>query len=98
MLCPGWIKGETQPEVVGLEAVANNIDHVCQLAGNALHAAIGGDTDGQGGVAGVPSEIDTVVDYQRLVPLLEKRGYSKTDVANIMYRNWHRFYTTYMPS
>lgn len=85
-------------EDVTFEHVGNHIDHVCQLAGNALHAAIGGDTDGQGGVAGAPSEIDTVVDYQRLVPLLEKRGYSKTDVANIMYRNWHRFYTTYMPS
>ena len=29
----------------------------------ACHAAIGGDTDGQGGVDGAPHEIDTVADY-----------------------------------
>ena len=37
-------------EAVTLEHIANHVDHVCQLAGNALHAGIGGDTDGQGGV------------------------------------------------
>ncbi|MCB0187557.1 MAG: membrane dipeptidase, partial [Caldilineaceae bacterium] len=37
---------------VTLADVADHIDHICQLAGNADHAAIGGDTDGQGGVEG----------------------------------------------
>jgi membrane dipeptidase len=40
---------------VTLEHVADHIDHICQLAGNARHAAIGGDTDGQGGVDGTPA-------------------------------------------
>ena len=46
MLYPNWIRGQTQPEVVGLVAVADHIDHVCQLAGDAEHSAIGSDLDG----------------------------------------------------
>ena len=84
-------------EAVTLEHIANHMDHVCQLAGNALHAGIGGDTDGQGGVDGAPFEVDTVADYQKIAPILERRGYSDADVANIMYRNWQRFYEQHMP-
>ncbi|MBK34195.1 MAG: peptidase M19 [Gemmatimonadetes bacterium] len=83
---------------VTLEHIANHVDHVCQLAGNALHAAIGGDTDGQGGVDGAPLEIDTVADYQQIGQILERRGYGDEDVANVMYRNWHRFYTKHLPT
>jgi membrane dipeptidase len=49
---------------VTLDNYVDHIDYVCQLAGNSLHAAIGGDTDGQGGMIGAPYEIDTVADYQ----------------------------------
>ena len=84
-------------EAVTLAHVANHIDHVCQLAGNSLHAAIGGDTDGQGGVDGAPLEIDSVADYQKLGPILESRGYSEEDIANIMYRNWQAFFEEHLP-
>ena len=46
MLYPDWIKGETSPEVLTLASVADHIDHVCQLAGDSRHAAIGSDLDG----------------------------------------------------
>ena len=39
---------------VTLEDYVDHIDHVCQLAGSSEHAAIGGDTDGQGGVPEAP--------------------------------------------
>ena len=84
-------------EAVTLEHLADHIDHVCQLAGNAGHAAIGGDTDGQGGTDGAPYEIDTVDDYHKLEPILERRGYSQDDIAAIMYRNWQRFYEKWLP-
>ena len=84
-------------EAVTLKHLANHVDHVCQLAGNAQHAGIGGDTDGQGGVDGAPFEIDTVADYQKLAPILEGRGYSPDDIANVMYRNWQRFYERALP-
>ena len=83
-------------EAVTLEDLADHIDHVCQLAGNSLHAGIGGDTDGQGGCEGAPLEIDTVADYQKLASVLENRGYSTEDIENIMYRNWQRFYEKWL--
>lgn len=83
---------------VTLENLADHIDHVCQLAGNAQHAAIGGDTDGQGGVDGAPGDVDTVVDYQKLTGILEHRGYSPDDIAAVMYRNWQRFYERWLPA
>lgn len=94
-----WVRRDHFPRsAVSLKHIADHIDHVCQLAGNAGHAAIGGDTDGQGGVDGAPFEIDTVVDYGKLVPILEARGYSESDIADVMYRNWLRFYEKHLPS
>src|SRR5262249_21418746 len=48
MLYPGWVRGTTKPEeaAVKLAAMVDHIDRVCQLAGNAQHAAIGSDLDG----------------------------------------------------
>jgi membrane dipeptidase len=85
-------------EAVTLEDYADHIDHVCQLAGNALHAAIGGDTDGQGGAEGAPYGVDTVADYRKVADVLDRRGYSEEDLANVMYRNWQRFFETWLPA
>ena len=85
-------------EAVTLEHLVNHIDHVCQLAGSSAHAAIGGDTDGQGGNDGAPYEIDTVADYQKIAEVLDKRGYAQEDVENVMYRNWQRFYERWLPA
>ena len=84
-------------EDITLSHVADHIDHVCQLAGNADHAAIGGDTDGQGGIDGAPCEVDSIADYQLLVPILEGRGYARDDIEKIMYGNWVRFYREHLP-
>ena len=86
------------PQAVDLAHLADHIDHVCQLAGNSRQAAIGGDTDGQGGTDGAPWEIDTVADYQKLAGVLETRGYASADIENVMYRNWQRFYEEWLPS
>ena len=84
-------------EAVTLEDYCDHIDHVCQLAGNSRHAAIGGDTDGQGGSGGAPAEIDTVADYQQVAGVLERRGYSSEAIENVMVRNWQRFFETHLP-
>lgn len=83
---------------VTLENYCDHIDYICQLAGNSLHAAIGGDTDGQGGKEGAPYEIDTVADYQLVADVLDHRGYKFDDIENVMYRNWQRFYEKYLPN
>lgn len=85
-------------DTVTLEDYVDHIDHLCQLAGNSRHVAIGGDTDGQGGSGGAPLEIDTVVDYQKVATVLERRGYTQDDIANVMHRNWQRFFETWLPA
>jgi len=84
-------------EAITLNDYVDHIDHICQLAGNSNHAAIGGDTDGQGGREGAPAGIDTVADYQKVATVLDERGYSSEDVANVMYRNWQRFFEASFP-
>ena len=92
MLYPDWIKGETDPEVLTLATVADHIDHVCQLAGDSLHAAIGSDLDGGYGTEQTPGDLDTIADLQKLVDLLRHKGYADVDIEGIFYRNWLRFY------
>jgi membrane dipeptidase len=92
MLYPGWVRGVTQPEVVGLEAMIDHIDHVCQLAGNARHAAIGSDLDGGFGIEQTPRDVHSIADLQRVPDLLRQRSYSSDDIQNICYGNWVRFF------
>ena len=60
MLYPGWVRGVTTPTQAGvkLEAMVDHIDRVCQLAGNARHAAIG--TDLGGGTEQTATSISTI--------------------------------------
>ena len=90
MLLPGWVKGESTNADVKLANVVDHIDHICQLAGNSHHAAIGSDLDGGFGREQSPSDLDTIADLQDLVPLLEGRGYAQSDIAAIMHGNWLR--------
>jgi membrane dipeptidase len=92
MLYPGWIRGETSPEVVRLEAMVDHMDHVCQLAGNARHVAIGSDLDGGFGTEQTPRDLDTIADLQQLPEMLQRRGYATADIAGICHGNWVRFF------
>jgi membrane dipeptidase len=96
MLQEGWVKGKSKPEVT-LERVVDNIDHVCQLAGNARHAGIGSDLDGGYGNEQTPSDMGTISDLARISNLLLKRGYSKADVEAIMHGNWIRLFGESLP-
>jgi membrane dipeptidase len=93
MLAPGWVRGATTPESAGvmLETVVEHIDHVCQLAGNARHAAIGSDLDGAFGREQSPADLETIADLARLPGLLAARGYSEADVEAIAHGNFIRF-------
>jgi membrane dipeptidase len=94
MMVPGWVRGKTRPEDVGvkLEHMVNHIDHVCQLAGNHHHAAVGTDLDGGFGREQSPLDLDTIADLQRLPELLRKRGYGNAAIEGIMHGNWLRFF------
>jgi membrane dipeptidase len=90
MLQPGWIVGQSRNDDVTLANVVDHIDHVCQLAGNSRHAAIGTDLDGGFGREQSPRDLDTIADLQKLVALLAGRGYSDADISAICHGNWLR--------
>jgi membrane dipeptidase len=92
MLCPGWIIDSPSNPTVSLEAVIDHIDHICQLAGNTRHAAIGSDLDGGFGREQCPYDLDTIADLQKIPTLLSSRGYRQKDIEAIMYGNWVRFF------
>jgi membrane dipeptidase len=91
MFTPGWIKGVTENKVCSLELYVDHIDHVCQLAGNANHAAIGTDLDGGYGQEQTPHDLDTIADLQKVSTLLATRGYSDEDIRKIFHGNAVRF-------
>jgi len=93
MMVPGWVRGKTTPQQAGvtLEHMLDHMDHVCQLAGNARHAAIGTDLDGGFGREQSPGDLDTIADLSRIPAMLAKRGYSPENVEAIMHGNWLRF-------
>ena len=76
---------------IKIETIIDHYDHICQIAGNSLHCAIGSDLDGTYGTEQSPSDMDTIADLQNLKELLSKRGYSQEDIENIFYKNWLRF-------
>jgi membrane dipeptidase len=97
MLAPGWQRGQTSRDVVALDAVADHIDHVCQLAGNARHAAIGSDLDGGFGTEQTPVGLDRISDLQGLDGILAQRGYPQAAIDDIFHGNWLRFFRRSLP-
>lgn len=97
MLQPGWVIGATTNEGVGLARVVDHLDHICQLAGNARHAALGTDLDGGYGREQSPHDLDTIADLRLLAPLLRERGYGEADVAALLAGNWRRLLGTHLP-
>ncbi len=93
MIVPGWIHRQSTPKEMNcnLDKVIDHMDHICQLAGNCLHIGIGSDLDGGYGKEQCPYDIDTIADLQKIPLLLGKRGYSATDIENVMHKNWIRF-------
>lgn len=95
MLVSNWARGVDEPEKrgVNLERLIDHYDHICQIAGNSNHIAIGSDLDGAYGTEQSPYDIDTIADLQNLQGLLAARGYSEDDIEKVFFGNWKRFMT-----
>ena len=95
----GWSrKNGSRREEVHLDALIAHIDHICQLAGNSEHAAIGSDFDGGFGLQSIPLELDSIADLPLIAAKLMERGYNETDAANVLGGNWLRFLRRNLPS
>jgi membrane dipeptidase len=86
-------RGQTTPQSAGLklERLIDHVDHVCQIAGNALHSGIGSDLDGAFGQEQTAADLDTIAGLGRLPELLRTRGYKEADIRQIMHGNFLRF-------
>ena len=62
MMVPGWVRGVSDPKAMGcnLEVMIDHLDHICQVAGNALHIGIGSDLDGAFGREQCPYDLATI--------------------------------------
>ena len=92
MLYPNYVREVTDRQLITLGSVVDHIDHVCQIAGSARHAAIGTDLDGGYGTEQSPNDLDTIADLQKIPGILRGRGYAESDVEGIMHGNWLRFF------
>ena len=99
MMVRDWVRGKSNPKEMGvsLKLMINNIDHICQLTGNSLHAAIGSDLDGAFGTEQCPYDLNTIADLQKVPEMLINGGYSDSDIQNILSENWIRFLKKHLP-
>lgn len=94
---PGYQK-TTDPDTVPLSRIADHMDHICQIAGDADHAAIGSDADGGFGAEHTPAGLDTIADFNKIGDTLSGRGYNDQQVAAVMHGNWLRFFGAVLPA
>ncbi len=76
---------------IRLENLVDHWDHICQIAGNTNHIAIGSDLDGIFGTEQCPWDMNSIADLQKFQSLLKNVGYLDEDVDNIFNKNWLRF-------
>ncbi|MGL4631847.1 MAG: dipeptidase [Leadbetterella sp.] len=77
---------------INLEKLVDHWDHICQMAGNSLHIGFGTDLDGLFGLEQSPYDLDTIADISKYQDILQRRGYTDTDIQNIFHANWLRVF------
>ena len=93
MMVPNWKRGISTPKEMGvsLDQMIDNIDHICQLAGNTNHVGIGTDLDGAFGTEQCPADLNTIADLQKVPEKLRSKGYDQKDIEKIMHQNFIDF-------
>ena len=81
-----------------LADVVRHVDHVCEIAGDARHVALGTDMDGGLGRNEIPEEIATSADLPKVAEALAQAGYDEDAVAGILGRNWLEFFRRALPT
>lgn len=98
MLLPGWKTGESSRDAIPMTSLADHVDHICQLAGNCRHVALGSDLDGGYGTEQCPGGLETIADLQKLAETLVARGYSDEEIDGVFHGQWLRFFAEHLPS
>ncbi len=95
-LSSDWRDGDPR-ELVTIDRVIDQIDHMCQVVGSAAHVAIGSDFDGGFGLEQAPAGLDSVADLQLIGKTLASRGYDQEAVELILGGNWLRILRHSLP-
>jgi membrane dipeptidase len=88
---------ERGKSALGLDSALRHIDHICQIAGDARHVAIGSDFDGGFGAEAIPRELDSVADLGRIGAALRATGLGAADVEAVLSGNWLRILERTLP-
>ena len=96
MLQEGYVRGITPP-AERMERAVDQMAYVADLAGSINHVGIGSDLDGCFGNEQTPIDLERYRDLQKLVGLMEKRGFSTQDIEAVFHQNWLRFFASALP-
>jgi len=94
MMVPNWKRGVSNHlnhAGADFRALADHVDHMVQLLGNASHIGIGTDLDGGYGTEQSPSDLDTIADLNVFLEILRSRGYEEEAIQGICHLNFIRF-------
>jgi membrane dipeptidase len=100
MIVPGWQKNISTPVGMGctLDRLMDHVVHICSIAGNCRHVCIGSDLDGGYGSEQCPSDICTIADIAKIPALLRARGFTASDISDMMHGNALRFLRSALPA
>jgi len=76
-----------------IDWIAQHVKHAVNVGGEDC-IALGGDLDG---VTSTPQGIDGIGDYPKIAQLLEKEGFTLTQIEKICFRNFTRVFTEVLP-
>jgi membrane dipeptidase len=97
MLVPGYVRGDSRRRRASFESVVAHIDHICSIAGDTDHVAIGSDLDGGFGTEQTPLGLETIADLHQIAEVLIQQGYSDSQVNQVFSGNWLRFFRESLP-
>ena len=98
MLVPGYVRDDSQRQRASFGSVVEHIDHICSIAGDTDHVAIGSDLDGGFGTEQTPVGLETIADLHQIAEVMIQQGYSDSQVSQVFSGNWLRFFREYLPS
>jgi membrane dipeptidase len=97
MLQDGYVRGQSELRAT-IETAVQNIEIVCELAGNRNQVGLGTDLDGGYGNEQTPNDLRRYTDLpKRLVDGLSQRNYSDKEIDGILHGNWLRFFSEILP-
>jgi membrane dipeptidase len=97
MLEEGFVRGRSTPTVT-LERAVDQVEAIRNLSGGSLkHVGLGTDLDGGYGCEQTPSDLNRYRDVQKMVGMMQRRGFTDTEIEDVFYGNWLRFFKEILP-